>query len=328
MIVKILPSAYQFAGIRYNEQKCQEGTATLMHSYGFEGLLMDPEKASAGEKKKYLEMHAGLNPRVKKKQFHAILSTRGKSHSLETLKAVAVHYMQQMGFEKSPYLIYGHSDTEHNHVHIVASRVDREGKKVNDSFEKKRSVEIIARILEKDLSLITDQTLREVLQCEFSTLAQFKLLLEEQGYRTRKKEPHLEIIKYGKLQHKLDLKRLEDRMRRFSPWPERKKQLREILHAHQGIPAPEITDALKKDNIQLVFHYGAGHELPYGYTIIDRPYKQVLKGSSVYSMRSLLGLQPQQEEKKSPVRMEGLFIAPGEEMEEGKKKEKNKKRKR
>ena len=332
MIVKILPSAYQFAGIRYNEQKSQEGTCRLLHAHGFEGILVPAGKASAGEKRKYLEMHTSLNPRVKRKQFHAILSTKERTHSLEQLTEVAKAYMQQMGYSKAPFLIYGHTDTDHNHVHIVASRVDREGRKVNDSFEKKRSVEVLAKILEVDISLIADQTLRELLSYEFSTLAQFKMLLELEGYRHREKGGKLEIIKYGQTQHHLDLEKLTGRMQRFAPWPERKKWLSATIKRYIGQQPELIAQELSKENIQVHFYYGEGHGMPYGYIIIDRPYKQVLKGSSVYPLKRLLGLSQESEHPLGHQHVRAVLpiLTPGQEedSEEIKKQNKRKKRKR
>ena len=60
--------------------------------------------------------------------------------------------MERMGYAEVPYVAVRHKDTEHDHVHIVASRVRPDEKVVSDSFEMYRSQEIM-RDFEERLSL-------------------------------------------------------------------------------------------------------------------------------------------------------------------------------
>ncbi|MFV0389197.1 MAG: relaxase/mobilization nuclease domain-containing protein [Pyrinomonadaceae bacterium] len=48
-------------------------------------------------------------------------------------------YLKEMGFENSPYMIVQHREKDHEHIHILTSRVDFEGKVVSDSMERRRA---------------------------------------------------------------------------------------------------------------------------------------------------------------------------------------------
>jgi hypothetical protein len=64
--------------------------------------------------------------------------------------------MERLGYGGQPYLIFKHEDIGRDHIHIVSSRVDCEGKLIKDSFEHKRSKEI-TELLEKKYGLIPAQ---------------------------------------------------------------------------------------------------------------------------------------------------------------------------
>ncbi len=63
--------------------------------------------------------------------------------------AFARDYLDRMGFGNAPYVVVAHAE---NHVHIVASRIDFDGKTVSDSNEKWRSTDII-HALEREYGL-------------------------------------------------------------------------------------------------------------------------------------------------------------------------------
>ena len=59
-----------------------------------------------------------------------------------------------LGYGKQPYIVFKHNDIAREHIHIVSLRVDSEGKKINDKFEKRRSKQI-TDTLERKYNLIT-----------------------------------------------------------------------------------------------------------------------------------------------------------------------------
>ena len=66
---------------------------------------------------------------------------------------IADDYVKGMGFEGSQYVVYRHSDRDHDHIHIVASRIRiTDGGTVSDSWDYPRSEKVI-RELEKQYQL-------------------------------------------------------------------------------------------------------------------------------------------------------------------------------
>ncbi|WP_276499884.1 relaxase/mobilization nuclease domain-containing protein [Pontibacter litorisediminis] len=149
MIVKILSSASSFSGVGYNEEKVERGTARLLAAENFGMLDMERLVNSTADIKAYLQLwskSANNERKVHRPQFHAVISCKGHAMEGEELLRMAEQYLQRMGYSQNPYLIYLHSDTVNNHVHIVSSRVDSEGRKIDDSFERRRSQDIIREI--------------------------------------------------------------------------------------------------------------------------------------------------------------------------------------
>ncbi len=99
----------------------------------------------------YAEISEAISqrPQIKQPVFHGIISVPVQdSLDEETWQIIARDYVERMGFKDAPYVAIKHNDTEHEHIHIVASRVDLYGKLISDSHDWNRS-EQIARDLEK-----------------------------------------------------------------------------------------------------------------------------------------------------------------------------------
>jgi hypothetical protein len=86
-------------------------------------------------------LHVSLNPDPKDKL------------SDEQLLEIAQIYMQKMGYGEQPYIVFKHEDIERHHLHIVSLRVDKDGKKINDKFEHRHSMDI-CRELEQKYGLV------------------------------------------------------------------------------------------------------------------------------------------------------------------------------
>ena len=141
MIAKISATENLGGALGYNFKKVEKGEASILlaaelyqsndGNYTMEDVLADmqaliPKKCRT----KKTVFHCSLNPHPDEKL------------SDETLMQIAKEYMEALGYGKQPYIVFKHSDIAREHIHIVSLRVDGEGKKINDRFEKRRSKKI------------------------------------------------------------------------------------------------------------------------------------------------------------------------------------------
>ena len=141
MIAKISATENLGGALGYNFKKVEKGEANILlaaelyqsndGNYTMEDVLADmqaliPKKCRT----KKTVFHCSLNPHPDEKL------------SDETLMQIAKEYMEALGYGKQPYIVFKHNDIAREHIHIVSLRVDGEGKKINDRFEKRRSKKI------------------------------------------------------------------------------------------------------------------------------------------------------------------------------------------
>ncbi|AVH74476.1 relaxase/mobilization nuclease domain-containing protein [Nostoc sp. 'Lobaria pulmonaria (5183) cyanobiont'] len=124
-----------------------------------------------------------LNPEADRVVYHASLSLPENERLDEpTWNELANRYLEEMGFDSNQYVVYRHSNTEHDHIHICASRIRLDnGKIVHDSWDYKRS-ETIIRQLERDYGLQQTQSSHEKLSRNPSIGQQKRLEREHDEY--------------------------------------------------------------------------------------------------------------------------------------------------
>ncbi|MHC5854777.1 relaxase/mobilization nuclease domain-containing protein [Nostoc sp.] len=124
-----------------------------------------------------------LNPEADRVVYHASLSLPDNEQLDEpTWNELANRYLEEMGFDSNQYVVYRHSNTEHDHIHICASRIRLDnGKIVHDSWDYKRS-ETIIRQLERDYDLQQTQSSHEKLSRNPSIGQQKRLEREQEEY--------------------------------------------------------------------------------------------------------------------------------------------------
>ena len=152
MIAKISATENLGGALGYNFKKVEKGEANILlaaelyqsndGNYTMEDVLTDmqaliPKKCRT----KKTVFHCSLNPHPDEKL------------SDETLMQIAKEYMEALGYGKQPYIVFKHNDIAREHIHIVSLRIDGEGKKINDKFEKRRSKQI-TDTLERKYDLI------------------------------------------------------------------------------------------------------------------------------------------------------------------------------
>ena len=159
MIAKISSTENLGGALGYNFKKVKREEASILLT---QGLYQNKE-----ERYTMAEVFADMQAlipekcRTKKMVFHCSLNPHpDEILSDETLMQIAKEYMEALGYGKQPYIVFKHSDIAREHIHIVSLRVDSEGKKINDRFEKRRSKKI-TDALEKRFGLIPSSKVSE-----------------------------------------------------------------------------------------------------------------------------------------------------------------------
>ena len=94
-----------------------------------------------------------LRPNLGKAVLHVSLSAApGEKLTDEQWREVGQRYLRGMGFKDNQFVITRHTDTEHEHIHILANRITHAGEVVSDGQDYKRQ-ETIMREIERDYGL-------------------------------------------------------------------------------------------------------------------------------------------------------------------------------
>jgi len=314
MIVKFLSKSASFKGVSYNTRKIDKNKGELMKVSGF-GPLQGINGLRPKDYINYLKAVSAQNPRVKLPQLHLAISTKGRSHSGEQLTEIAEQWLKEMGYGEQPYLIIFHKDTANNHVHVVSTRVDKQGKKISSAYEKLRAMTALHRVMKMDEVEQAKADLDVALSYNFSTKAQFMLLLEARGYAVREFDGKFQLIRSAKVVHEFNASLVTDQMKSYV-FPElRQKQMTAVFHRYAALYNTTLVQDVvrlprgseKKGagyhsdfsiylkeafGWELIFH-GKPGKPAYGYTIIDHEQKQVFKGKQVMDMKALLAYEVQ-----------------------------------
>ena len=309
MVVKILSSSSSFNGVSYNTRKADKDLGELMKAENF-GYLDNAPNLLPEDYKNYLKVHSQNNNRVKNKQFHAVISCKGQEFDKHQLTSLAEAYLKEMGYGGNPYLIVFHKDTENNHVHLVTSRINKEGKQINRDFEKKRSSDVIERLLKNDIKLSTGKLVNQAFDYSISTVTQFKLLFEINGYDVGERDNGITLRKFNDLHEVIPISKVNERIDLSIKDENRIRQLKAIFEKYKSLANPdlqvvyepskikedktpigytsELAQVLKKKFlIDIVFHGKKGLP-PYGYSIVDHKNKAVFKGSEIMPLKMFI----------------------------------------
>nr|WP_307724004.1 relaxase/mobilization nuclease domain-containing protein [Empedobacter brevis] len=327
-----------FPGVKYNDKKVGNGKGELMLMKNFPSFIN--ESSNREEVKSYLAC-ISKNEKVKKPQFHAMISTKFQEHSKEELSQIAEKFMEEMGYGNQPFLIVFHNDTESSHVHIVSTRVDKQtGKKINDSYEKLKAQRALANVMEKMYGINNVENINKLLSYRTGSLKQLELLLERHGFRlAQNKEDQIkwDILKNGVCEKTIYGNQFVFDNRKNDA---RTKQIRAILSKYKELCSNKVfkvEDRRKQDSmlpkekqdedwkpkiefeselqkklrevfgIDIVFHH-KDTKNPFGYTVVDHKTKAVYKGSEIMKMNDLFEFTSETMDKRLFERLKDFNI--------------------
>lgn len=132
MIIKLLNSPKSaVSSLRYNQEKVILGLGSVLttncmsstEDYAMETALLEREN------------NPDIDVRARKLGFHAAISPGpGEEMSDEKAVELARDYMQDMGYNDQPWVLFKHEDIERVHYHIVGSKVKKDGRLIYDSY--------------------------------------------------------------------------------------------------------------------------------------------------------------------------------------------------
>lgn len=145
MIVAIHRSGPSTAGtMRYNGDKVRTGVAEVVAEHGIGSTdlcdiartLSDRELLSLREAE-HVSFQMSVNP--------------GPDDSIrdDEIPAFIGDLMEGLGYGRQPWAVFRHEDTGRRHWHVVSVRVDADGKKINDYWEKRRCDRLVVSLERK-----------------------------------------------------------------------------------------------------------------------------------------------------------------------------------
>lgn len=290
MIVTILPGSADFHAVGYNEQKVKQGDARLLEIKNFGAIGMFGTY-DTNDLVSYLKLYSSQNDRIRKPQFHVAISCRGHEMTEQQLLDFAHEYLKEMGYadEGQPLLVYSHHDTANTHIHIITSRVNPQGKKIDHNHERRRSQKVIDKLLGNDINEETTKAI-DIAKCyAFGKPTQFMAVLHTLGYESYITDEVLHVKKSGIVQRRIQLSELESLCKQNIADKKYERKLKQVFLKYRDLSnsRKELTEALKKKfGIDLVF-YGKA-DTPYGYAIVDHRNKTVIPGNRILKIKSLL----------------------------------------
>lgn len=148
MVAKISYGSSLYGALAYNGEKVNEGVARILETnkvfcpadggHDITGCMQDflAYMPSQVHTKKPV-IHISLNPHPDDRL------------SDEQFSAIALEYIERMGYGNQPFVVYKHEDIDRHHLHIVTLAVDEQGKKINDGNNFYRSKHITREIEQK-----------------------------------------------------------------------------------------------------------------------------------------------------------------------------------
>ncbi len=117
------------------------------------------------------ESQRQLRPQKHQAVFHSVLSFY-PGEKLENAKMVEIaeKYLQQIGMDHTQYVIAKHIDKNHLHLHLIANRVDCDGKSIRENWQGLRAKKVsqnltqefrLVQVLKKNLALTHLEALNE-----------------------------------------------------------------------------------------------------------------------------------------------------------------------
>jgi hypothetical protein len=182
MVARIRQSSNLGRMLEYNEKKVTQQVAELIHASGF---IQDTNRLTYEEKIARFEQLNTLNHRTEVNMLHISLNfDPDEQLNKELLTGIADRYMEGIGFDRQPYLVYEHRDADHPHLHIVTSAIEADGKRIPLHQLAETRSEPTRKAIEEEFHLIRaegrqqEQVLQKIAKTyQYTSLEEYNALL-------------------------------------------------------------------------------------------------------------------------------------------------------
>jgi hypothetical protein len=272
MVARIVSGKSIRGVLNYNENKVKNSEAALLMAAGFP---RGPEGLNFRNKLERFEMLTRQNKMTLTNAMHITLNFSPKDLVDELkLQAIAIDYMERIGFGSQPYLVYQHYDAAHPHIHIATVNIADGGQRIETHNIGKNQSEKARKEIEVSYGLIK---------------------AEDQAKETSfmMQPVNLEKVIYGKAETKAAISSI----------------VREVTGTYKFTSLPELNAALRQFNV-LAYPGAPGTRMNEKgglvYCLLDEKGEAAgipIKASSIYSSPTLKNLEkkyPQNKEARKP----------------------------
>ena len=148
MVAKISYGSSLYGALAYNGEKINEGVARILETNKVFCSADNRHNITACMQDFLAYMPSQVH--TKKPVIHISLNPHPDDRlSDEQFSAIALEYIEKMGYGNQPFVVYKHEDIDRHHLHIVTLAVNEQGKKINDGNNFYKSKHITREIEQK-----------------------------------------------------------------------------------------------------------------------------------------------------------------------------------
>ena len=224
-------------------------TVETMHRFGLD---------TATEVKRYLKERSKTYGNTNTDRFllHVSASVEGRTMTPQELTYFARDLMKGMGYEKQPYFVYAHHDTDNNHVHILSTKIQPNGYPISDHQDIRRLNACANRILTSDIN----RDIERIFNYDYETEGQFANIVRSFGFKMEKSLDGYPLLKNGGDAGNISIGDIFKHITKNSQKrKDRATQLRAIIKKYkteiaegkyQSLNSPEVSKSQKKKPTQ------------------------------------------------------------------------------
>uniref|UniRef100_UPI0039A53AC7 relaxase/mobilization nuclease domain-containing protein n=1 Tax=Ornithobacterium rhinotracheale TaxID=28251 RepID=UPI0039A53AC7 len=165
MISKAKSIAGSIASVDYIMNDKENGKAEILDRNGIVGN-------NGKEIMSEFRMVQNCNDNCKKNTISIVISpSNERKFTSAEMRTIGIHHLKQLGLDKNQYLMTMHTSTGKPHIHIIANRIDSNGKALNDSYISKK-IQRISEELDKKLGLTTAKEMSQIRKQELQPIKQ------------------------------------------------------------------------------------------------------------------------------------------------------------